>query len=153
MVTQTQPTISFLLVYFLQAYDIDAPGTSNSNLKYALVSELFYIHPENGTIFTKVALDREEQERYQVSVVATDNAAAPRSSNMLVTVIVQDVNDNGPVFVPVEYTVELEEESVVENFITLSVSRSSYCLIFMWVLSYLKNKYTPHLQFSVLWAT
>ena len=117
----TQPTITFLLDF--QAYDIDAPGTANSNLKYDLVSEQFYIHPENGTIFTKVALDREEQERYQVSVVATDNAAAPRSSNMLVTVIVQDVNDNGPVFVPVEYTVELEEESVVENFITLSVSR------------------------------
>ena len=70
-----------------------------------------------------MALDRETQERYELSVVAMDKASAARSSNMLVTVIVQDVNDNGPVFEKTEYTVELQEEHIARDFITLQVRK------------------------------
>ena len=106
-----------------KAYDIDEEGTKNSEIKYDLNSNYFRINSENGSIYTNMALDRETQERYELSVVAMDKATAARSSNMLVTVIVQDVNDNGPVFGKTEYTVELQEEHIVRDFITLQVRK------------------------------
>ncbi|XP_072038165.1 protocadherin-15-like isoform X3 [Amphiura filiformis] len=103
----------------VMAYDKDQEDTKNSQIMYSINSDYFKIDALNGSIYTKLALDREQQERYELSVAAIDSAAAARSSNLLVTVIVQDVNDNGPVFEKTEYSVELKEEHMTQDFLTL----------------------------------
>ncbi|KFB39729.1 AGAP007924-PA-like protein [Anopheles sinensis] len=62
----------------------------------------FGINPTTGVIHTLHAIDREAIDTYRLTVLATDQApvAAERlSAEKLVTVIVEDVNDNAPVFV------------------------------------------------------
>uniref|UniRef100_A0A182F4L6 Protocadherin-16 n=1 Tax=Anopheles albimanus TaxID=7167 RepID=A0A182F4L6_ANOAL len=62
----------------------------------------FGINPATGVIHTLHAIDREAIDTYRLTVVATDQHADPGqrlSAEKLVTVIVEDVNDNAPVFV------------------------------------------------------
>ncbi|KYB27849.1 cadherin-related tumor suppressor [Tribolium castaneum] len=62
----------------------------------------FGINPVTGVIHTLLPIDRETIDTFRLTVVATDEAqpaSARLSANKLVTVIVEDVNDNAPVFV------------------------------------------------------
>lgn len=43
-------------------------------------------------------------------VTATDGGTPPRSATASVVVVIQDVNDNDPVFSPPQYEVELAED-------------------------------------------
>ena len=54
-------------------------------------------------------LDREEKDRYNVTVIATDNGSLPLTSSMEITVIVRDVNDNPPVFFQLSYNATVKE--------------------------------------------
>ncbi|XP_033643933.1 protocadherin-15-like isoform X5 [Asterias rubens] len=103
----------------VEATDMDEPNTPNSRVRYSLVSDAFSIDSFNGGIITVVALDRETQDRYELDIVASDEAASPRTTTLRITVIVQDVNDNGPMFVPVEYTVDVIENDIVKGFLVL----------------------------------
>ena len=101
---------------------MDEPNTPNSRVRYSLVSDAFSIDSFNGGIITVVALDRETQDRYELDIVASDEAASPRTTTLRITVIVQDANDNGPMFVPVEYTADVIENDIVKGFLVLRVS-------------------------------
>ncbi|XP_022101280.1 protocadherin-15-like isoform X4 [Acanthaster planci] len=103
----------------VMASDMDEPDTPNSNVQYSLVSDAFRIDPDNGMIFTVGALDREQQDRYVLDVVATDQAASPRSTTLQVVVVVEDVNDNSPVFEPKEYSVNVMENLLAQDFLVL----------------------------------
>lgn len=62
----------------------------------------FGINPSTGVIHTLLLIDREKVDTFRLTVVATDqaNPASSRlSADKLVTVIVEDVNDNAPMFV------------------------------------------------------
>ncbi|XP_052868798.1 cadherin-related tumor suppressor [Anopheles cruzii] len=62
----------------------------------------FGINPTTGVIHTLHAIDREAIDTYRLTVLATDQHPVPAqrlSAEKLVTVIVEDVNDNAPVFV------------------------------------------------------
>ncbi|XP_060531934.1 cadherin-related tumor suppressor [Cylas formicarius] len=62
----------------------------------------FGINPTTGVIHTLLPIDRETVDTFRLTVVATDRAepeSARLSAEKLVTVIVEDVNDNAPVFV------------------------------------------------------
>ncbi|RZC34665.1 Cadherin domain containing protein [Asbolus verrucosus] len=62
----------------------------------------FGINPISGVIHTLLPIDRETIDTFRLTVVATDQAqpiSSRLSANKLVTVIVEDVNDNAPVFV------------------------------------------------------
>lgn len=62
----------------------------------------FGINPITGVIHTQLPIDRETIDTFRLTVVATDQAepASSRlSADKLVTVIVEDVNDNAPIFV------------------------------------------------------
>lgn len=62
----------------------------------------FGINPITGVIHTLLPIDRESIDTFRLTVVATDQAepeSTRLSANKLVTVIVEDVNDNAPVFV------------------------------------------------------
>ncbi|XP_044145454.1 protocadherin Fat 4-like isoform X1 [Bufo gargarizans] len=56
---------------------------------------------EKGTIITRVILDREEQDSYNVLVMAVDKQDSPNTAAVVVTITVLDVNDNAPIFFPV----------------------------------------------------
>lgn len=59
----------------------------------------FAIDSATGQIVTTVQLDREQQDKYELEVIAMDSRASnPLSSKATVTVIVDDENDHQPTF-------------------------------------------------------
>ncbi|KAK9507837.1 hypothetical protein O3M35_007611 [Rhynocoris fuscipes] len=62
----------------------------------------FQIDKRTGVIRTRLPIDREEVDTFRLTVVARDQAepeSARLSAEKLVTVIVEDENDNAPIFV------------------------------------------------------
>jgi len=62
----------------------------------------FGINPATGVIHTLLPIDRETVDTFRLLVVATDQALPENtrlSAEKLVTVIVEDINDNAPLFV------------------------------------------------------
>lgn len=77
-------------------------------ITYTLTAVLF-----QGMLTVKNNLDREITSSYTIRIVASDspdNLAEKRSTLQTVTIIVEDINDNPPVFRKAEYN-----ESVLEN--------------------------------------
>ncbi|XP_058852694.1 protocadherin alpha-C2-like [Acipenser ruthenus] len=70
--------------------------SKNTNMS---VSKLFYINPENGNIYALLSLDYENEKEFHFHVEAMDSGSPPLKSNVTVTVIVLDQNDNSPVIV------------------------------------------------------
>lgn len=87
----------------------DPDSGENGKVNYAIASQdpedqrrHFGINPSTGVIHTLLPIDREEVDTFKLVVVATDRAqpvTARLSAEKLVTVIVEDVNDNAPIFV------------------------------------------------------
>ncbi|XP_026328508.1 protocadherin-like wing polarity protein stan isoform X2 [Hyposmocoma kahamanoa] len=99
----------------VQAYDADE-GV-NAELTYTLTDKDYSnnelpitIDPRSGWVYTSGPLDREVQSKYQLQVTATDGGTPPRSATASVVLVIQDVNDNDPVFSPPQYEVELAED-------------------------------------------
>lgn len=89
----------------------DADSGNNGKVTYSIVNQEpempnherhFGIDPVTGVIYTLLPIDREAVDTFLLTVMATDQAY-PESSRLsaekLVTVIVEDINDNAPVFV------------------------------------------------------
>lgn len=98
----------------------DADSGSNAKVVYSLVADnlskgVFSIDPESGEIRVKTVLDREQQERYDFLVVASDKGSPSRRGTASVTVSVMDRNDNDPKFMLNGYNF-----SVMENMPPLS---------------------------------
>lgn len=87
----------------------DPDSGVNGKVVYALVSQEpgnnqrhFGINNTTGVIFTMREMDRETTDTFKLTVVATDQAVIESkriSAEKIVTVIVEDINDNAPVFV------------------------------------------------------
>ena len=85
----------------------DEDSGSNGRINYSLAgyeagsSEKFSIDALTGVIKTVGNIDREEVDTYKFTVVATDNAepsTARLSSEKIITIIIEDTNDNTPEF-------------------------------------------------------
>ncbi|XP_063045472.1 protocadherin-16-like [Engraulis encrasicolus] len=72
--------------YALHASDVD--GTP--------VSSLLSINGDTGVIHAARSFDYEKQTSFKVQVIARDNGSPPLSSNVTVSVLVSDENDNTP---------------------------------------------------------
>uniref|UniRef100_A0A7E4W5I1 Cadherin domain-containing protein n=1 Tax=Panagrellus redivivus TaxID=6233 RepID=A0A7E4W5I1_PANRE len=68
-------------------------------------SSVFKIDAYTGKICLQKPLDYEETSRYQLSVHATDSGG--KMSSTLVNIMVEDINDNAPVFEPEVYNVTI----------------------------------------------
>lgn len=87
----------------------DPDSGVNGKVTYAITNQdpengqrHFGINPTTGVIHTLRQIDRESVDTFRLTVVATDQAAIESqrlSAEKLVTVIVEDVNDNAPIFV------------------------------------------------------
>ncbi|XP_061915590.1 protocadherin-15-like [Entelurus aequoreus] len=111
-----------LFVGQVKATDPDAGA--NGQVHYRIVNhpDLFVISA-NGSIYTRVPLDRELRSRYQLVVEASDGAVDPRRATLTLTVEVTDIDDNSPVFSQRTYAVSVPENSPVGTVIlTLSAA-------------------------------
>ena len=70
----------------------------------------FYIDTSSGVIRVKTSLDRESIDNYTLTVTASDrdpNIADVKSSSVNLTISLNDINDNDPVFSPDHYKVTI----------------------------------------------
>jgi protocadherin-16/23 len=71
--------------------------------------ELFGIFPNSGWIYLRGTLDREARDRYDLTVLASDNGTPSATATAKVTVNVMDANDNDPKFLKTSYEFSVEE--------------------------------------------
>ncbi|MEQ2188629.1 hypothetical protein GOODEAATRI_016967, partial [Goodea atripinnis] len=97
----------------LQASDPDEG--LNRTVVYSLVDSfdgIFSIDPVTGIVILEKFLDRESRDSYRVRVQATDRVGqqGALSSQVDLTILVLDVNDNAPVFQRRDYAVTVPED-------------------------------------------
>uniref|UniRef100_A0A1X7V4J9 Cadherin domain-containing protein n=1 Tax=Amphimedon queenslandica TaxID=400682 RepID=A0A1X7V4J9_AMPQE len=96
----------------VSATDLDS--TSNGEISYSFENpdtlQYFTIDNTTGVIRTASELNREEQQSYTLTVLATDAGDIPLTGSATVDVSVLDINDNTPSFSATEYSA-----SVLEN--------------------------------------
>ena len=80
---------------------IDYDSGINAEIVYSIadsVKSLFAINPVSGEIQARVGIDREQVDKFEFEVYATDKGVPPRSAIANVVIHIQDVNDMKPVF-------------------------------------------------------
>lgn len=94
----------------------DPDKGQNGRVSYKFVREESYesfdLDSITGLIRTKVVFDREKAGRYTLIVEARDHGEEPKWSSCLVDVIINDKNDNAPVFERSLYNVSVFEDVV-----------------------------------------
>ncbi|XP_069100992.1 protocadherin Fat 4-like [Argopecten irradians] len=83
----------------------------NALLSYSIdtatQTQYLNINRTTGVLVVNASVDRERVSLFTVTVLATDAGAAPRTGSTEVSVSVQDVNDNSPVFRQIFYNAEV----------------------------------------------
>lgn len=82
---------------------------SNTNQNDSDVLDLFGIFPNSGWIYLRGTLDRETRDRYDLTVLASDNGTPSATATARVIVNVMDANDNEPKFLRSTYEFTVEE--------------------------------------------
>uniref|UniRef100_A0A8C1TXC5 Protocadherin Fat 4 n=1 Tax=Cyprinus carpio TaxID=7962 RepID=A0A8C1TXC5_CYPCA len=97
----------------LSARDKDKDKQLNGLVMYNISSGndegLFSIHSQTGVLSLAKPLDYETKQKHELRVSATDGGWIAKTSYVTVNVLVTDVNDNPPVFDPVEYFPVVQE--------------------------------------------
>ena len=99
---------------------ITSDDPDGDTVEYTLVDAPtlpFMISPRMGNLMLVGTLDREEQDTYSLTVVATDDGFPAMSCSVAVVVTVLDVNDHQPRFQQDTYTGTLAENLPVNSFI------------------------------------
>uniref|UniRef100_UPI00398F28FC protocadherin Fat 4 n=1 Tax=Pristiophorus japonicus TaxID=55135 RepID=UPI00398F28FC len=98
---------------FFKVQASDKDSGVNGEITYDIAQgnreKKFGIFPD-GQLYIKAELDRETQNQYVLMVVAADRAVEPLSATVNVTIILEDVNDNRPLFNSTNYVFHFEEE-------------------------------------------
>ncbi|XP_053572156.1 LOW QUALITY PROTEIN: protocadherin gamma-C5-like [Bombina bombina] len=94
-------------------HDIGINSVTQYSLNPTLYFSLSVKNRKDGTLIPELVLekilDREEKKEHKLILTATDGGENPRTGSCEVTVIVQDFNDNAPVFNQSTYTISLLE--------------------------------------------
>lgn len=103
--------------YFLtvKAYDADTPPLNNQ-VRYFLKdgdADLFYVNASTGDIALRTVLDREKQAEHILTIIAMDTGSPPLTGTGTINVVVQDFNDNAPMFDMRSYTAAVQENSEI----------------------------------------
>ncbi|XP_041446777.1 cadherin EGF LAG seven-pass G-type receptor 3-like isoform X1 [Xenopus laevis] len=90
-------------VVIISATDEDVG--ENARITYSLEDNIpqFRIDPDTGAITLQAMLDYEDQVTYTLAVIAKDNGIPQKSDTTYVEIMVNDVNDNAPLFVNTQY--------------------------------------------------
>ncbi|XP_049536500.1 protein dachsous [Anopheles darlingi] len=99
------------LTYKIHGEDYQRTGKSTGQLAAPdeHVSEIFGIFPNSGWIYLRTRLDREVKERYNITVIVSDNGVPTLTATAHVLVTILDANDNSPSFAKTLYEFEIEE--------------------------------------------
>ncbi|NXO64370.1 CELR3 protein, partial [Phainopepla nitens] len=92
------------------ATDLDTGD--NALISYSLQDDFagtFHINSSTGKLMTAKALDRELKDSYDLIIMATDSGKPPQSASLVLSITVEDVNDNPPVFPQKSYSVTVKE--------------------------------------------
>merc|ERR1719259_299363 len=88
-------------VITVNAIDSDVQP-QNNQFTYSIIGgnrdHGFKVDPKTGVIETTSNLDREKVPSYNLTIGAIDNGTPTQTGTTLVTIILEDVNDNGPQF-------------------------------------------------------
>ncbi|KAM6981316.1 protocadherin Fat 4 [Aplochiton taeniatus] len=98
---------------FFRVEASDRDAGLNGEITYHIAGgntgDVFGVFPD-GQLYIKAELDREVVESYLLVLVATDRAVEPLSASVNLTVVLDDVNDNRPLFNSTNYVFHFEEE-------------------------------------------
>lgn len=99
-----------MLFQILQLNAIDFDTGNNARITYQLKgSDLFGIQLHSGWVVLTGQLDREKQDRYSLTALATDNGSPSNTASVSLSISVLDDNDNDPRFEKDLYEFELLE--------------------------------------------
>uniref|UniRef100_A0A8D0FG95 Protocadherin Fat 4 n=1 Tax=Strix occidentalis caurina TaxID=311401 RepID=A0A8D0FG95_STROC len=115
---ENSPSGTELLVLSATDGDLGDNGTVRFSLQEADPRRIFRLDPVLGKLSTILQLDREEQAHFSLQVLATDLGSPPLSSIARVNVSLLDVNDNSPVFYPVQYFAHIQENEPAGTYVT-----------------------------------
>ena len=104
------------------ATDLDAG--ENGSVSYSVrPSSLPFAFNSAGELTATEPLDRELTPMYEFTVVASDGGTPPRTAEVEVTVAINDVNDNSPVFTPSQgYHFNISENTRPGTIATLNIT-------------------------------
>lgn len=101
------------LVAAISVSDLDAGLNGVTTVDIVAGNELNHFRLDNSSsvhiVHVNGVLDREEISKYNLTVVATDKGAPPRTATSFLIIHVNDVNDHEPVFEKSEYSSVLSE--------------------------------------------
>ncbi|XP_071105206.1 cadherin-23-like [Haliotis cracherodii] len=116
-------TTAFIRPLQVQATDADEPNTQNSRIAYRIDSAYpnlissFSVNSSSGLIEPIIPVDYDTlgHSTIVLVVVATDGGTKPKSSNLTVTITVEDINDNSPTFKNSSYSSSISEASGLDT--------------------------------------
>ncbi|XP_035010290.2 protocadherin-16-like [Hippoglossus stenolepis] len=115
---QVIPEVVFPGSFVLQVTARDKDQGPNGDISYSILqgqgaySNWFSIDPVTGIITTLSQLDYEKNPNPSITVVASDRGKPPLSSTAVVNIVLQDINDNEPVFERNVYNVSIKESTL-----------------------------------------
>ncbi|XP_039670057.1 protocadherin gamma-A2-like [Perca fluviatilis] len=107
------------MVALINMYDLDTGNSGRvtctipDNVPFKFVSEVknYYMLVTDGI------LDRELEPEYNITITATDAGSPSLSSVKVITIVVNDINDNPPSFTQSEYNANILENQPVGSFV------------------------------------
>ncbi|KAM4590460.1 protocadherin-16-like isoform 1-T2 [Fundulus diaphanus] len=114
---QVIPEVVFPGSFVLQVTARDKDQGPNGDINYSILQDQsgyyswFSIDSVTGIITTLSQLDYEKNPSPSITVVATDGGKPPLSSTSVVNILLQDLNDNEPVFERNVYNVSIKENT------------------------------------------
>ncbi|XP_043115735.1 protocadherin-16 [Puntigrus tetrazona] len=115
--TQVIPEVAFPGSFVVQVTARDKDQGPNGDVQYSILqneethSDWFSVDAVTGIVTTLTQLDYEMDPVPSVTVVAADRGRPPLSSTAVVKVILQDINDNEPVFGRKFYNASIKENT------------------------------------------
>lgn len=104
-----------------------------------------------SVISLRSTVDREQQDTYHLTLIASDGGgtlANPNRAITLVVVTVQDINDNPPVFSVSGYQFSLVEGTTYTNFLTVTVQNLNTYNVILLILI---DCSIPQLKYKLLY--
>uniref|UniRef100_A0A671UNM0 FAT atypical cadherin 2 n=1 Tax=Sparus aurata TaxID=8175 RepID=A0A671UNM0_SPAAU len=100
------------IIFTARAVDLDADTSGNVQYSLLTSTDMFRIDEETGEVMVTGRLDRESSPRHDLLIEARDQAKlGPQLfSTIELVVVLQDVNDNPPKFVPKVYKIKVPED-------------------------------------------
>ncbi|XP_012717208.2 protocadherin Fat 2 [Fundulus heteroclitus] len=119
-VTENSPPRRFILKVSASDPDVDANGEISYTL-HGPDADKFHLDPRTGELFTLAVLDRETHAEFNLVAKATDGGG--RSCQVDIRLMIQDTNDNPPLFSSSHYEVTVFDNTTVRTPVAVIYAR------------------------------